>query len=245
VSEVDIIICQDLGDLSRRAALEFVRLANESVSLSGRFVVALSGGSTPKELYSLFASPEFRDQIAWPQVHLFWGDERCVPPNHPESNYRMVLETLLSKVPIPKANVYRMKGEETPQAAADEYELTLRRFFRLSDDHLPRFDLILLGLGEDGHTASLFPGSYALHETKRLVTAPYVDRLRSYRLCLTLPGLNQAANVFFLVAGENKAGVLRNVLQGRDGSESLPARLIQPQRGRLVWFVDHDAASLL
>jgi 6-phosphogluconolactonase len=245
VSEVDIIICQDLGDLSRRAAAEFVRLANESVSSSGRFVVALSGGSTPKGLYSLLSMPEFRNQIPWPQVHFFWGDERCVPPDHPESNYRMVHEALLSKVPIPKDNVCRMKGEINPQDVADEYEETLRKFFQLSDEGLPRFDLILLGLGADGHTASLFPRSNALFESKRLVTAPYAEHLKTHRLTLTLPVLNRGANVFFLVAGKNKAAILRDVLQGKGGSESLPAAQVRPPGGRLVWFVDQAAASLL
>ena len=142
------------------------------------------------------ATPEFRDQVPWSQLYLFWGDERCVPPDHLESNYRMVYETLLSDVPVPKENVYRMKGEENPQAAADEYELTLRRVFRLSDNDLPRFDLILLGLGEDGHAASLFPRSHAMHETKCLVAAPHMECLRSHRLTLTFPVLNQAANGF-------------------------------------------------
>lgn len=225
--------------------MEFARLANQSVSTGGRFSVALSGGSTPKGLYSLLLTPEFRDQIPWTRVHLFWGDERCVPPDHPESNYGMVHETLLSKVPIPEENVYRMKGERDPQAAADEYELILRRSFQLSEGDLPRFDLILLGLGEDGHTASLFPHSDALRETKRLVTAVYVPELKSYRLTLTLPVLNNAADVFFLVAGKSKAGILRDVLQGKDGSENLPAQRIRPQLGRVVWLVDQAAAELL
>ena len=238
-----IIVCRDLSDLSRRAAAEFARLANRSVTTEGRFAVALSGGSTPKNLYSLLASPEFRDQVPWSRVYLFWGDERCVPPGHPESNYRMVHETLLSKVPIPEENVYRIKGEGSPQDAAYEYEQALQKFFQLSKEDLPCFDLILLGLGEDGHTASLFPGSEALGETKHLVTAPYVEHLKTHRLTLTLPVLNQGANIFFLVAGEKKAPVLRDVLQGKDDPDRLPAQRIKPQRGRLVWFVDQAAAS--
>lgn len=245
MSEVDIIICRDLGDLSRRAGLEFVRLANEFVSSSGRFVVALSGGSTPKGLYSLLSMPEFRNQIPWPQVHFFWGDERCVPPNHRDSNYGLAYERLISRVPIPGENVYRIKGEEDPQIAAFDYEKALRKFFALSARDLPRFDLIFLGLGEDGHTASLFPGSEVLPEKRRLVCAAYVKSLKSNRLTLTLPVLNHAANVFFLVAGEDKASALRDVLHGKNNPCLLPAQGISPKKGRLVWFVDEAAASLL
>lgn len=241
----ETVVCRDLEDLSRRAAAEFVRLALESVRSKDRFTVALSGGATPRALYSLLATAEFREKIPWSQIHLFWGDERCVIPNHRDSNYGLAYETLISRVPIPAENVYRMKGEEDPQIAAFDYEKALRKFFALSTRDLPRFDLIFLGLGGDGHTASLFPGSEVLQEKRRQVYAAYVKRFKSNRLTLTLPVLNHAANVFFLVAGKNKAGVLRDVLQGRDGSGCLPARLIQPQRGKIVWFVDHAAASLL
>ncbi len=219
-------------------------MADQSVNSRGRFTVALAGGSTPKHLYSLLATPEFQEQIPWPRVRFFWGDERCVPPDHPESNYRMVHESLLSKVPIPVENVYRMEGEKDPQLAALRYEETLRRFFQLSDEDLPRFDLILLGLGEDGHTASLFPGSHAVEETNRLVTALYVEKLKAHRLTLTLPVLNNSANIFFLVAGKNKAGVLRDLLQGGHGPEPLPAQRVKPQEGRLLWFADQAAANV-
>ena len=239
-----IIVCREIKELSRRAAEEFVSLARQAAGTVGRFAVALAGGSTPKNLYSLLATSEFQGQIPWPQIHLFWGDERCVPPDHPESNYHMADKTLLSKVPIPAENVYRMEGEEDPQVAALRYEETLKKFFQLSDNGLPRFDLILLGLGEDGHTASLFPGSDAIQERKRLVTALYVEKLKVYRLTLTLPVLNHSGNIFFLVAGKNKARVLRDVLQGGYGSESLPALRVKPQMGRVVWFADQAAANL-
>lgn len=241
----EIVVCRDVEDLSRRAAAEFVRLALESVTLMDRFIVALSGGNTPRALYSLLAASEFRDRIPWPKIHVFWGDERCVPPSHRESNYGLAYETLISRVPLPRENVYRMKGEEDPQIAAFDYEQSLRKFFGLSDRGLPRFDLIFLGIGEDGHTASLFPGSEILREKRRLACAAYVKRFKSNRLTLTLPVLNDAANIFFLVAGEGKASALRDVLQGRNDPHALPAQRIRPKKGRVVWFVDEAAAGLL
>jgi 6-phosphogluconolactonase len=235
-------VCRNLDDLSRKAAAEFVRLANRSVAADGRFAVALSGGSTPKSLYSLLASAEFQPQIPWTRCHFFWGDERPVPPDHPESNYRMAFESLLSRVPVPRENIHRIEAELEPEIAAARYEREIREFFRLSGAELPRFDLILLGLGDDGHTASLFPGNRALAETGRLVVAAYVEKLRTYRITLTLPVLNRAANIFFLVAGESKAAALRDVLQR---SNNLPARQVAPVDGRLLWFLDEAAASRL
>ncbi len=245
MSGKSILVCSGPEDLSRRAAAEFVLLAKQAVAVAARFAVALSGGSTPGGLYSLLATSEFRDQIPWPQVHLFWGDERCVPPDHPESNYGMVGKTLLAKIPIPEQNVHRMKGEREPEGAAFEYAQTLRKFFQLTDRDLPCFDLIFLGLGQDGHTASLFPGNQVLQEKERLVAAVYVEKIKSHRLTLTLPVLNYGANIFFLVAGGDKATALKDVLQGEYKPECLPAQCIQPQRGRLVWLVEQDAASLL
>jgi 6-phosphogluconolactonase len=167
-----------------------------------------------------------------------------VLPDHPDSNYRMAFETLLSKAPVPEENIHRIEGEEKPEIAAAKYEKAIRDFFQLADSELPRFDLILLGLGDDGHTASLFPGSEALQETSRLAVATYVEKLKSHRVTLTLPVLNHAANIFFLVAGENKTGILKDVLQ-RESSKSLPARQIHPLNGRLVWFVDRAADASL
>jgi 6-phosphogluconolactonase len=180
--------------------------------------------------------------IAWQHVHVFWGDERCVPPDHPESNYRMVRETLLANIAIPPGNVHRMAGEKEPGIAAAEYEEELKSFFQLASGAFPRFDLILLGLGEDGHTASLFPGSDALEETKRLVAATYVAKLNAYRLTLTLPVLNHGAVVLFLVAGASKAAVVNEILRDDEPSARFPAARLDPPDGRLVWLMTADAA---
>jgi 6-phosphogluconolactonase len=245
VRDSELIVWRDLADLSRKAAEEFVRLANQVVSEKDCFTVALSGGSTPKELYSLLAAPEFAERIPWPKVHLFWGDERCVAPDHPESNYRMVKETLLSKVPIPEKNVHRMKGEEDPRIAARNYEQTLRKFFALSEGEFPRFDLVLLGLGRDGHMASLFPGSAALHSTNHLVAAVASAPPQPNRLTLTLPVINRAAHIIFLVAGKDKAAALRDALGAENDPVRFPSQSIKPGKGKLTWLVDQDAAFLL
>ena len=238
----DVIICRNPDDLCRRAAAEFVGVAKKSRHDRGRFAVALSGGSTPRALYALLAAPEYKEEIGWSQVHLFWGDERCVPPDHADSNYRMVRESLLSKIQIPEANVHRMAGEREPRVAAAEYERELIQFFQLSNTELPRFDLILLGLGEDGHTASLFPGSDALRETQRLVVANYVAKFNTHRLTLTLPVLNHGATVIFLVAGANKAPVAKEILRADGQAPRFPAEQVQPLDGQLVWLLTEDAA---
>jgi 6-phosphogluconolactonase len=234
-------------ELAREAAAEFVRQATEAAQSKGRFTVALSGGSTPRSLYSLLATDAtWRAQVPWDRVHLFWGDERHVPPEHADSNYRMTHEALLSKISIPPANVHRIKSEH-PEAsrAANEYEQTLREFFQLKGGEFPRFDLALLGLGPDGHTASLFPGTEALREQQRLVVANWVEKLNTYRITLTPPVLNRAASVIFLVSGEEKAETLRAVLEDEAQPERLPAQLIRPVNGRLLWIVDRAAARLL
>ncbi|MEX0802663.1 MAG: 6-phosphogluconolactonase [Candidatus Binatia bacterium] len=179
MAERETLVCQDVAELSRKSAEQFIELARWSVEASGRFAVALSGGSTPKHLYALLASPGYRERGPWKKIHLFWGGERCVPPNHAESNFRMVQESLLSKIDMPADQIHRMQGEREPSVAAAEYEKQLKYFFGLENGALPRFDLILLGIGEDGHTASLFPGSSALDEAERLVAAPYVDKLKA------------------------------------------------------------------
>ena len=238
------MICRDTMELNQRAAEKFIRLIDQAVATAGRFTVALSGGSTPKGLYSLLATPDYRERLPWPKVHFFWGDERCVPPDHPESNYRMVEQALLSKVNIPPENVHRMAREKEPKTAAAEYEAALKIFFRLGAGALPRFDLILLGLGEDGHTASLFPGSDAVEETEHLVAAPYVEKLKAHRLTLTLPVLNQAAEILFLVAGETKAAIVKEALRPKHGS-NLPAAKVRPSNGGLTWLITQDAAAEL
>jgi 6-phosphogluconolactonase len=245
VNKPEFIICRDTEELYGKAAERFVELAQQAAQERGRFAVALSGGSTPRGLYARLATAEYREGIPWSRVHLFWGDERCVPPDHPESNYRMVQESLLSKIVIPESNVHRMAGEKEPQIAAAEYEAELKNFFRLSEGGLPRFDLILLGLGEDGHTASLFPGREALPETKRLVVAVYVEKLKSHRLTLTLPVLNNAAQIIFLVAADSKSAILKEVLRTDPRSSNLPAAKVQPVNGRLTWMVTQDAAAEL
>jgi len=240
--ERQILTCRDAAELSERAAEEFVRLARQAIQTAGRFTVALSGGSTPKALYARLALPAYAEQIPWHRVHLFWGDERCVAPDHPESNYGMVQESLLSKINIPAENVHRMPGEKEPQIAAVEYEAELKRFFELSDGALPRFDLILLGLGEDGHTASLFPGSEALNETDHLVAATYLEKLKAHRLTLTLPVLNEGAEVVFLIAGASKAGIVKELLGRQESAMSYPAAKIQPRNGKLIWMITADTA---
>lgn len=239
MAEREIVICRDTAELSRRSAERFCQLVNQSVQGSGRFTVALSGGSTPEHLYSLLASPGYKERIPWNYVHLFWGDERCVPPDHPESNFGMVRESLLSKIEIPAENIHRMAGEREPEAAAAEYEKHLQEFFALQSGALPRFDLILNGIGEDGHTASLFPGSDSLTETERLVIAPFVEKLKTHRLTLTLPVLNSGAEVWFLVTGASKADAVKKVV---GGSSDLPAAKVQPVNGQLTWFITQDVA---
>jgi 6-phosphogluconolactonase len=242
MSEREIILCRDADDLARKAAEQWIALAAAAIAASGRFALALSGGSTPKILYSLLATPEFRERIEWNRVHLFWGDERCVPPDHPESNYRMTREALLSKIEIPPENIHRMLGEKDPATATAEYEHQLHNFF-LGKTSAPRFDLVLLGLGEDGHTASLFPGSAALKETARWVVTSYVERLRAHRLTLTLPVINAAAQVSFLVAGESKSAIVKALLGNDSHPSQYPAGQVSPVSGKLTWFVTQDAAA--
>jgi 6-phosphogluconolactonase len=241
-----IVVQPSLEAISREAATRFQTLASQSIAAAGRYSVALSGGSTPLLLYRLLSEPPFREAIDWARVHLFWGDERFVPPSHPDNNYRAAREALISRVPIPTENVHPIPTEATdPETAAAQYEDTLRRFFAVPEGESPRFDLVLLGLGTDGHTASLFPGSPALDEDSRLVVATYVPKLAAWRITLTPPVLRCARNVMFLVAGPDKAAVLRDVLEGPHDPHRLPAQLVQPDQGDLIWLVDETAASLL
>ena len=240
-----IRICRDLDDLGRRSAGCFIRSAVEAVSSRGRFSAALSGGSTPRTLYQYLTAPSFSDKVPWGKVHLFWGDERAVPPDHPDSNYRTARETLISKVPIPSENVHRMPAERSDLAAAAEtYEGELRAFFNPSGGR-PSFDLILLGIGADGHTASLFPGSPALEEEKRWVAAVYPENSKVPRLTLTLPVLNEAREIFFLAAGKEKAPVIKLLLQNGFSGSVLPAARVRPRRGRRIYFLEREAAALI
>ncbi len=236
----------DAEALAQAAAALFVELAEDAQRTRGRFSVALAGGSTPRGTYALLASTAFAPRVDWSRVHVFWGDERCVPPEHPQSNYRMARETLLDHVPIPAANVHRIPCEQAPTQAAAAYERTLQEFFALAPgEGVPQFDLILLGMGDDGHTASLFPGTAALHERRRWVVAHYVAKLQAWRVTLTPVVLNAARHVAFLVAGAGKAARLREVLRGSYQPDVLPAQVVQPASGRLVWLVDAAAATLL
>ena len=243
-SEVRVVA--DEADLARAAASEFVERATDAVAARARFTVALSGGSTPRALYALLATdPALKSQVPWDSIHFFWGDERHVPPEHPDSNYHMASEALLSQVPVRATNVHRVKSElEDADEAALEYEQALRDCFRLGAGDIPRFDLVLLGMGPDGHTASLFPGTDALSEHQRLVVANWVEKFDGDRITLTLPVLNNAASVIFLVSGAEKAETLRAVLAG-DSPEPYPAQLVQPSNGELIWLVSSDAARLL
>jgi len=232
-------------ELFAAAAEEVVRAANQAVAERGRFTIALSGGSTPKSLYNLLAT-NARTSLPWDRMFFFWGDERHVPPTDSDSNYRMANEAMLSKVPVPAGNVFRMAAENPDAtAAAEAYEQTLRKFFQLQAGEFPRFDLILLGMGPDGHTASLFPGTAGLQEKSRLVIANWVEKLKAHRLSLTRPVLNAARCVAFLVSGTDKATVLRSVLEENVPGEQYPAKLVQPKDGKVIWFLDRAAASAL
>jgi 6-phosphogluconolactonase len=233
-------VLPDAAVLAAAAAGEFTRAAASS---KGPFRVALSGGSTPKAFHALLADAQgpYRARVPWDRVHFFWGDERCVPPDHPDSNYRMAVETLLSKVPVPPEHVHRILGE-LPKAdeAAEKYEETILSKF----DGLPRFDWIFLGMGPDGHTASLFPGTMAGVEQKKLVTSVWVEEKKSHRVTLTLPVLNASKNIAFVVSGSDKADTAQKVLEEAP-SASHPASLVSPSRGELLWLLDRPAASRL
>ncbi|HMD18404.1 MAG TPA: 6-phosphogluconolactonase [Terriglobales bacterium] len=235
------------ADLFHAAAEEFVRAARAAIGAQGRFAVALSGGSTPKALYSLLATNYA--SFVWNRVFLFFGDERHVPPTDPESNYRMVNESLLTKIAIPPENVFRVLTENPDAAAAaSDYESRLRRFFEIRPEtrppEFPRFDLILLGMGPDGHTASLFPDSAALDEQSRLVVANWVAKFNTHRITFTFPVLNRAAEVMFLASGADKAEMLRQVLEGKN-TPPLPSQRVQPSDGKLLWMLDEAAAAKL
>lgn len=234
-------VVPDLAALNRTAADEFVRRAKAAIDQQGRFAVALSGGNTPRSIYSLIAS-EYKNAIAWDKVFVFFGDERHVPPDSPESNYRMANKSLLSHVPIPAQNIFRVQAELDADTAAANYEVLLQSFFKLRPGELPRFDLILLGMGDDGHTASLFPGTAALKETFRLVVANRVEQLKTERITFTLPVLNHAREVMVLVAGANKADVLSRICHS-DGL--YPIQMVRPEGGRLLWIVEEQAARLI
>ena len=223
------------------AAAEFVATAVAETQ-EERFTIALAGGSTPRRLYQLLAAAPYVESIAWSRWHVFWGDERCVPPEHPDSNYRMAGEALLDHVPLLADQIHRLRGEAAPQEAAEEYERELQRVFQAS---MPVFDLLLLGLGEDGHTASLFPRTAALQEGERLVAANWAPQFEAHRLTFTVPLINAARRVVFLVADAAKAKALRQVLTPVPTEQPLPAAMVRPTPGVLHWFVTSEAAACL
>jgi 6-phosphogluconolactonase len=222
----------DAAALARAAAEHFVTLAARAAAARGLFTVALAGGSTPWATYALLATDAFAARVDWSRVYAFWGDERCVPPDHPESNYRMARQALLDHVPIPVPNIHRIRGELPPDQAAAAYRAELDAILGPGG----RFDLILLGMGSDGHTASLFPGTKALEERGRWVAANFVEKLDAWRVTLTLPAINATRQVTFLVSGADKAGTLARVRAG----DPLPAGLVRPAEGELTWLVESD-----
>ena len=242
-----IKILRHPADLYRVAAETFVRIATQSVAAHGRFGVALAGGSTPRSLYGLLVTdPGLRSRLPIECTHFYWGDERHVPPEHADSNYRMANEVMLSKLPLAPSQVHRIHGEHPDVAqAADEYERELCANFALAPGKYPRFDLVLLGIGPDAHTASLFPHTPALDVTERSVAANRVAALGTDRITLTIPAINNAANIVFLVSGADKAVALREIFQGPHDPRKLPAQSIAPHSGTLTWLVDEAAGAQL
>jgi 6-phosphogluconolactonase len=244
VSEPKLIILNDAAELYVRAAEETAHIAGESVCTHGEFTLCLSGGSTPAATYDLLAT-RFNLSVDWKEVQFFWGDERCVPPEHPESNFAMARRTMLSKLTLRPDQVHRMRGEDDPASAAAAYERELRSHFGLGDSEFPRFDLVMLGLGDNRHTASLFPGDSAIHETQRMVVPVDVDAEPRKRLTLTPPVINNAQHLMFLVAGQGKAAAVKDILEGPRDCDKFPAQIVAPENGEVIWLLDKAAASLL
>ncbi len=245
--EREIRVLADGAALAKRAAQEFVRAATSAVGEKGSFNVALAGGSTPKALYGLLVNdPTLRSQLPWDKIHLFFGDERHVAPDQPDSNFRMATEAMISQSPLKPEQVTRIKGEYADaETAALEYEKALREYFKLKDGEYPRFDLVLAGMGNEGHTLSLFPGTKALHADGRLVVRNWIGKLCTDRITLTGPAASNAAQIMFMVTGADKAPALKSVLEGPFEPEQLPAQLLQPKNGKLLWLVDTAAGSML
>jgi len=255
-SAAAIRIYQNTEELALKAARHFARLADQYVLGCGRFTVALSGGSTPRAMLALLAAEPFLDTVPWSSIYFFWGDERCVPPDHPESNYRMAHETLLAKVPVPRQNIFRIPAEQPDHAhVAEEYSMTLRHFFLTGPGAVrsataplpsfPRLDLVMLGMGPDGHTASLFPGTAALSAQNQIAVSNYVEKFKAHRITLTAATINNARNVTFVAAGEDKAAALKEVMEGNYQPDVYPSQLICPANGSLLWLVDQAAAGRL
>lgn len=244
----EVRVYADAGEVARQAARHFADLADKFVRQTGRFTVVLSGGSTPKAMFTLLAAAPFASSLPWPHIYFFWGDERSVPPNHADSNYRMAHETLLSKVPAPPQNIFRIPAEdEDHERAAANYSATIAQFFHpvaTAPNTAPRFDLVFLGMGADGHTASLFPYTTALQINDRITVANYVEKFEAWRITLTAATINQARNLLFLVVGADKAEALQQVLSGVYQPEAYPSQLIKPVSGKMLWMVDETAMSV-
>ena len=247
IGNSEIVVLEDVTALSYKAAEIFVRCISEALSRKARFSVALSGGSTPKALFSLLVEDDsFTNKIPWDKIHFFWGDERHVPPQDAQSNFRMADEMMLTKAHVRAGNIHRIPTEQSDSAkVAQDYEKELKIFFELATDQLPVFDFNLLGLGPDGHTASLFPGTKALYQNNRMVVANWVETFQTHRITMTAPVLNNADTIVFLVSGKEKAEVLQKILEGDHQPDLLPAQLIQPTHGKLIWLVDQAAAGRL
>lgn len=241
----EVVVLPHIEAVIIETARRWVEIAQDAVAKRGAFRIALAGGSTPRPLYMLMASDPWCEQVPWDRTYVFWGDERRVPPSHPDSNYRMAHEALLQYVPIPREHIFRMDGEELASAAARDYTATLQHHFELGRNEWPRFDLILLGLGADGHTASIFPGTRAVSDRSNMVIVYDVPKLGAERMTLTLPVINNARHVMFLVTGEDKAEALYQVLHGERRPSTYPAQAVKPVDGSLVFLVDRAAAALL
>ena len=237
-----IRIFKNTLELSKAAAELFVQAARKAVAERGRFTVALTGGSSPVLMHQLLAQSPYREQVPWEQTYVFWGDERWVPLTDEKSNARMAFETLLNQVPVPKDQIFPMWGDQEPEVFAQQYEEILRQYF---DQKGPGFDLIFLGLGDDGHTASLFPGTAVLQEKTKWVQAYYLEPQQMHRITLTAPFINQARQVVVLTFGEKKANTLYEILEGERNPVKYPAQLIRPLSGEILWFVDEAAARRL
>jgi 6-phosphogluconolactonase len=250
----EIQILQNIFEISRVAAEKFILIGNKAIKQNGKFTVALAGGSTPKSLYRLLTTENFKNRIDWSKVFFFFGDERNVLPDDEESNFRMANENLLKPLQISENQIFRWQTEiENAEKIAEDYEETIKEFFGLkdkppitvagSDNKFPRFDLILLGMGNDGHTASLFPFTNRLQECEKIAVANWVEKLKTKRLTLTFPVLNNAANVMFLVSGAEKAATLREVLEGEFQSDKFPSQNVILKNGNLMWLIDEKAAQ--
>lgn len=241
----EIKVFSNIDELNNFAAEKFVEVAKESIENHGFFTVALAGGSTPKSLYQLLSSEKFRDQIDWSKVFFFFGDERNVSPDDEESNFRMVNENLFKPLQIKDEKIFRWQIElKNAKKIAQDYEKNLKNSPSATAGGSEGFDLILLGMGDDGHTASLFPYTDALHETEKIAVANWVEKLKDWRFTLTFPVINNARNVIFLISGKNKAKTVKEVLEGEFQPEKFPSQNVKP-RGNLLFLLDKDAASLL